>query len=96
MAQEGEYSSTNELRHCTYYFLVQIEAVISRAIANAPFFRPKFMANTPQERAWLGAFFAAFGLTFLWRLWLTVISANNRRTIGCWREGRPVNERFAL
>jgi hypothetical protein len=40
MAQEGEYCSTNELWHGTYYFLAQIEAVISPAIANAPFFRP--------------------------------------------------------
>jgi len=33
-----------------------------------------FMANAPQERALLGALFAAVGLTFFWRLWLAVMT----------------------
>jgi hypothetical protein len=31
-----------------------------------------FMANAPQERALLGALFAAVGLTFFWRMWVAV------------------------
>jgi hypothetical protein len=33
-----------------------------------------FMVNVPRERALLGAFFAAVGLAFFWRLWLAVVT----------------------
>ncbi|HYU45470.1 MAG TPA: hypothetical protein VEK84_04740 [Terriglobales bacterium] len=33
-----------------------------------------FMFNIPQERALLGALFAAVGLAFFWRLWLAVVT----------------------
>jgi hypothetical protein len=32
-----------------------------------------FMANAPQERALLGAFFAAVALTFFWRMWVAIV-----------------------
>ena len=33
-----------------------------------------FIANASQERALVGAFFAAVGLTFFWRLWLATMT----------------------
>jgi hypothetical protein len=33
-----------------------------------------FIANAPRERALVGAFFAAVGLTFFWRLWLATMT----------------------
>jgi len=33
-----------------------------------------FMANSPQERALLGASFAAIGLTFFWRMWVAMVT----------------------
>lgn len=31
-----------------------------------------FMAGVPDQRSLLGAFFAALGLTFFWRLWVAM------------------------
>ena len=31
-----------------------------------------FMVGAPQERALIGAFFAALGITFFWRLWVAM------------------------
>jgi hypothetical protein len=31
-----------------------------------------YMAGAAEERALLGAFFAALGLTFFWRLWVAI------------------------
>lgn len=31
-----------------------------------------FMAGAPQDRVLVGAFFAAVGITFFWRLWVAV------------------------
>jgi hypothetical protein len=33
-----------------------------------------FIANAPQERALVGAFCVAVGLTFFWRLWLATVT----------------------
>jgi hypothetical protein len=34
-----------------------------------------FMANVPEERALIGAFFAAVALTFFWRLWTAAVTS---------------------
>jgi hypothetical protein len=35
-------------------------------------FGTAFMAGAKEERAFVGAFFAALGVTFLWRLWVAI------------------------